>query len=354
MTLSVSRTHLAIGGLIVLALLAGCYTMNIETEVTSDGQIDQVQVEMVFDDPFVFSALQDEASNQGFETVGEWIANQSDEQEGDWDTFQVETIQEDQTVVMTATGGDPASLEDINVTVDEQAGEITYVDTSGLNQSQGFEGNQSGDGQFDFSNVTYNYVVDMPGEVIDTNGNIIGDGSVVEWTSDMNEEFDQLEVTSAQTGAADDGGDDGGSDDGSSDDGSSDDGSSDDGTSGDGGADDGGGDGGADDGGGDGGSGDDGTSGDGGADDGGGDGGSGDDGSGDGGGDGSGDGGGDGSGDGGGDGSGDGGGDGNASDGDGGDDGGIADGLGPGFGVGAALAGVLIVSGALAVARQRE
>jgi len=311
MTLSVSRTHLAVGGLIVLALLAGCYTMNIETEVTSDGQIDQVQVEMVFDDPFVFSALQDEASNQGFDTVGEWIANQTEQREGDWDSFQVETIQEEQTVMMTATGGDPASLEDINVTVDEQAGEITYVDTSGLNQSQGFEGNQSGDGQFDFSNVTYNYVVDMPGEIIDTNGNIIGDGSVVEWTSDMNEEFDQLEATSAQTGAADDGGDDGSSDDGG------DDGSSDDGTSGDGGADDGGGDDGTS---GDDGSGDDGTSGD------------------------------DGSGD---DGSGDGGGDGNASDGDGGDDGGIADGLGPGFGVGAALVGVLIVSGALAAARAR-
>lgn len=198
MTLSVSRGHLAVGGFLFLVVLAGCLSMSVEMTVDSDGQIEEAELELEFEDEFVFNAFQDEASEEGFDTVGEWIAADM-EDDGDWGSVEAETDEDEQTVRITASDGDPDTMDDINVTVDEEADEVTFVDRDGLEQEEGFDNGGFGDAD----EIELVYIVNMPGDIIDTNGEIRDDGTSVEWSTDMDEEVDQLEATSERTGADD-------------------------------------------------------------------------------------------------------------------------------------------------------
>jgi len=205
MTLNVSRAKLAIGGFLLLALLAGCVSTTFEVTVDSDGQIEEANIDLAFQDQATFSSVQQQANAEGYDTVGEWLAE--DVRNGSWDSVSSETNQDALTVNITATGGDPAGMENISVTVDEEAGEITYVDMSGLNQTQGFQGGGGGGGGFGGQqSFETTYIVNMPGEIIDTNGETLDDGTSVQWNTNMSGNFDQLEVTSERGGGGGDGG----------------------------------------------------------------------------------------------------------------------------------------------------
>lgn len=191
-----SRKQVATVVVVVAVLLSGC-TATIETDVTADGNIEELSSEIEFEQ-FAYSALQSQAEEAGYDSVGEYL--REDESEGEfnndaWDSVNVEDDGEG-TVTFTAQGGDPSQLEDIDVTVDEEADEVRFVDTATLD---------SGGEQMEGLEVAFTYTVNMPGEIIETNGEIQEDGSSVTWTNEEHGDLEQFEVTSDRSEANSDG-----------------------------------------------------------------------------------------------------------------------------------------------------
>jgi hypothetical protein len=181
----------------VVVLLAGC-TVTYEATVGSDGGMEEVDIEIDMGEE-LYQQAQAQAEQEGYDSVGEWFFLENDDSDFDqdaWDSFDIRDDGES-TVGVTASGGSPEDLENVTVTVDEDAGEVTYIDDEGIDSST--------EGQASDIEIEWEYTVNMPGEIIETNGN--ADGNTATWNSEDHTSLEQLQVTSEQTGAG--GGDDG-------------------------------------------------------------------------------------------------------------------------------------------------
>lgn len=189
-----SRTVAMLAGLALVVLLAGC-TVTYEADIASDGSIEELSVEIDMGEE-LYQSAQSQAEQEGYDNVGEYVFEGEGENEIDesaWDSVEISDDGES-TVGYTAEGGSADSLDNVSITVDDEAGEITYVDTEGVQTDTG--GNSG-----TFGEIQWEYTVNMPGEVTDTTGN--ADGSSVTWTSDEHANVSELRVTSEQTGASD-------------------------------------------------------------------------------------------------------------------------------------------------------
>jgi len=196
-----TRKILFAGLFVCLVALAGC-VVTIETTVTSDGEIGETELTVEFDTQANFSLAQSAAQSEGYDNVAEWLAsdfNTTDEG-GVWGDIETSVDQDDLVAEVVASDGTAEGLDGVNVTVDEATGQVTYTDSSGFDET-----NETGGMTGDFE---YTYRVNMPGEVIETNGEVQGDGSTVEWSGTASGETDNFTVTSEQFGA-DNSGDDG-------------------------------------------------------------------------------------------------------------------------------------------------
>jgi len=185
--------------LVLVVVLAGC-TATYEADIASDGTIEEISVELDMGEQ-LYQTAEQQAQSQGYDSVGEFLfESEGDGQfnESEWDSVDISDDGES-TVSITATGGSDEGAENVSVTVDEEAGEVTYVDSEGISTDM-----SGGSGQF--GELEWTYTVNMPGEIIETNGNEEGSGTVT-WSSDEHSDVEQLQVTSEQTGAGDDGGD---------------------------------------------------------------------------------------------------------------------------------------------------
>jgi len=197
---SESRVHrhilvLALVGVVVV--LAGC-TVTYEATIGSDGGIDEVDIEIDMGEE-LYQQAQSQAEQEGYDSVGEWffLGNEDNDFDRDaWDSFDIRDDGES-TVGVTASGGSPEDLENVTVSVDEDAGEVTYIDEEGIDSGT--------DGQSSDIELEWEYTVNMPGDIIETNGN--ADGNTATWNSEDHDSLDRMQVTSERTGA--DSGDDG-------------------------------------------------------------------------------------------------------------------------------------------------
>jgi hypothetical protein len=183
--------------LVLTVLLAGC-TANYEADIASDGTIEELSVELDMGEQ-LYQTAESQAQNQGYDSVGEFLfESEGDVQldESEWDSVDISDDGES-TVGVTATGGSDDGAGNVSISVDEDAGEVTYVDSEGINT------NVSG-GSAQFGEAEWTYTVNMPGEIIETNGNEEGSGTVT-WSSDEHSDVEELQVTSEQTGASGDG-----------------------------------------------------------------------------------------------------------------------------------------------------
>jgi hypothetical protein len=185
--------------LVLVVVLAGC-TTTYEADIASDGTIEELSIEVEMGEQ-LYQTAESQAQSQGYDSVGEFLfEGEGDDQfnESDWDSVDISDDGES-TVGITASGGSDEGAEPVDITVDEDAGEITYVDTEGINTTMGGASGQ-------FGELEWTYTVNMPGEVIETNGNDEGSGTVT-WSSDEHADVEELRVTSEQTGVEGDGGD---------------------------------------------------------------------------------------------------------------------------------------------------
>lgn len=187
-----NRKQLAVLGVIILIALGGCLNMTIEVDVNADGTIDEMDVTMEMDE-MVYNALEEEAAEEGYADVESYLTDDElDSDEDGWGAVSYNEQHEDDEVIisMTAEDGDPDELDDIDISVDDD--EITFLDRDG------FEEMDDGDDEFDdfMGQITFEYIVNMPGEVTDTNGELGDDNTTVRWTMTQHENEEQFEATS--------------------------------------------------------------------------------------------------------------------------------------------------------------
>lgn len=189
------RKIVAVTFLGLMVLLAGC-TVNYEADISSDGEIEELSVEIEMGEE-LYQTAESQADQEGYDSVGEYLFDdEGDNQfnEDEWDSVEINDDGES-TVGITAKGGTDEGAENLTITVDEDADEITYVDTEGINTDG------TGDGA-NFGEIQWTYTVNMPGEIIDTNGNVEGDGTVT-WSNDEHQNVEELRVTSERSGSDD-------------------------------------------------------------------------------------------------------------------------------------------------------
>lgn len=195
---TMNRHHLAVGGLVTLIILAGCLTASVTVSVTADGDIDEFEAELTMED-FVYDLLDENAGDAGFESVEDRFRDDVNADTA-WDDFEYEETHEGDTVTitMTATGGDAAALDDIDIHVDEN--EVTFIDQAGFNL-----GEQADDeiGQELREDIEYEWAVEMPGTITGTNGDIQDDDRTVVWTLAEHGNVEEFEATSEREEPAD-------------------------------------------------------------------------------------------------------------------------------------------------------
>lgn len=173
---------------VLLVATAGCVTATMETTVHNDGMIElDGEIEI---GPELVSLLEDQLEESEHDTVGELlIADFQEENEADeeWDNLQIDYEElDDGSILLTMSSDptDPDQIEGIDVNVTED--EATFINDEGFEQ----------DDDFDEENVELTYIVHMPGEVQETNGEQIDDGSV-QWTYTDHQGQDNLHATSS-------------------------------------------------------------------------------------------------------------------------------------------------------------
>lgn len=185
----------------VAVLLAGC-TVNYEADIASDGSIEELSVEVDMGEE-LYQTAQSQADAEGYDSVAKYVFEGNNQQGGDsfdksqWDNVEYSDDGES-TVGITASGGSADTDESLSINVDDEAGEVTYVDSEGVSSNS-----QDGQGQ-NFGEIQWTYTVNMPGEVIETNGNQEGDTTVT-WNNEDHENLDEYRVKSQQSGGGGDG-----------------------------------------------------------------------------------------------------------------------------------------------------
>ena len=193
-----TKRGLAVGLLILAVFLAGC-TASYDTTVGSNGTIEQIDIELdIGEQGYNIAAQQAAEADQDYDNVSAYLFTGGTEEGGNidasnWDSV---TLRDDgeSTVGISASGGPQA--EDIGggnvmTRVDDTAGEVTYIDGDPIEEES--QNTTTG------AELSWEYTVRMPGEIIDTNGEVTGAG-VVSWTDEDNANVSEYRVTSEQTG----------------------------------------------------------------------------------------------------------------------------------------------------------
>lgn len=215
------RKLLAVSIAVVLVVLAGCLSVSVETTVSEDGTIEEMNAEMEMDG-FVFGMLEEEGEFE--EDIREDF---DDDAWGSFEYSEEQTDDGDMLISFTASDGDPDQIDELDVTIDEETDEITFVDTDGFGaiDDDALEDDDADDemddvieddfdfgfdDDFDFDDdfedqIQFEYTVNMPGDIVETNGEIQDDGQSVTWTQEDDEGAETLEATSERGGDSDDG-----------------------------------------------------------------------------------------------------------------------------------------------------
>lgn len=192
---AMQRTH-ALIAVVLLVALAGCVSVTAELTVDEDGDV-AMDAEMEFDEMVVNLMEMEVEEDPEYDSVGEALIDDMEEDEADdFDNvvFDYEELDDGGLLLeMSSDPTDPADLEDIEVTVDEDAETVEFISHDGIEDGADDDLN----GEFDefADEIEMTIAVTMPGEVTDHNGEQVDD-TTVEWTNEDHAGTETLEVAS--------------------------------------------------------------------------------------------------------------------------------------------------------------
>lgn len=192
-----NRKLALIGMIAVLVLTAGCMDVTMEVTVDEEGALD-LEAEMILDS-FLASMMEEEAEGEGIDAIAEDFAQ--DLEDDGWNVvdYDAEELDDgDVRIWVLAEDTDADDIETISVSVEDD--QVTYLETDGF--EDGF-GDDFGDDEFIdddeldefFDSIQFVYILNMPGEITDTNGEQIDD-STVQWSMQDHMGVSEFEATS--------------------------------------------------------------------------------------------------------------------------------------------------------------
>ncbi len=189
------RKTYAVLAVVLLIFLAGCVTVTVEFTVDGDGMV-ELDAEMEFDE-MVVQFMEMELDEDEYDSVGEMmIADMQADLEddtGDFDNIEYDYEElEDGGLLLLITSDptDPATLDDISVTIDEDEATAEFISHDGIDDFEEDDGLNGADEDFQ-DMIDMRIIVHMPGEIQEHNGNLVDD-TTVEWTSAEHGGTDEL------------------------------------------------------------------------------------------------------------------------------------------------------------------
>ncbi|AHG00869.1 hypothetical protein HALLA_10280 [Halostagnicola larsenii XH-48] len=174
-----NRKSIAAMAVLGLVLVSGCLHMTATVEVSPDGDLETMGVEMEMNE-LLYDELESNAQADGYDSVA---AMMEDEMLGDADEEHYEEVSSsvdeldngDYRVSVSAHNVDPAGSDDINVTVNDDT--IEFEDSGIIDDTE-----DEGDPAEYESEITVEYELIMPGEIQEHNADEISeDGTTATW-----------------------------------------------------------------------------------------------------------------------------------------------------------------------------
>ncbi|WP_410765446.1 PGF-CTERM sorting domain-containing protein [Haloferax sp. DFSO60] len=185
----VHRKTAAFAGLALLLLLAGCAQVTVHSTVNGDGSIAEqtYQINMT---RTAYGYLEEAAEEEGYESVEDSILSDLNETERE----QIEYSEEynGDTVTMTLTRTDFIPTADDGISVTTEDGELVYEDMNFVDEAAAAE-TETDFSQSITSGMSVDYYLTMPGEITDSNADVV-DGNTAEWHESGSEAFNDNRI----------------------------------------------------------------------------------------------------------------------------------------------------------------
>lgn len=174
---------------VLMAITAGCLDMESQVSVNQDGEIEQMEVNIIFHDA-TWGTLESFAQSEGYDSVEEYLEAESEndtsqpdegeESEGyDCDSEDEEVTVDEEEQSMTYSCSNPVISNESLVSVETSDGgdTVTYRDKTLVGEF----GGSSGEDDFNFGQQPEaTHTVVMPGEITDSNAHEV-DGQTATW-----------------------------------------------------------------------------------------------------------------------------------------------------------------------------
>lgn len=175
---------------VLMAITAGCLDMESQVSVNQDGELEQMEFDIVFHDA-TWGTLESFAQYEGYDSVEEYLkaeddnvssqdgGNASEEAYGcDSEDEELTVDEEEQTMSYSCSNPTITNESQLSVEVSDDGDTVTYRDKTMVGE---FEGSSGGAGNFTLGEqpeVTHTVV--MPGEITDSNAHEV-DGQRATW-----------------------------------------------------------------------------------------------------------------------------------------------------------------------------
>lgn len=159
-------------------LTAGCAEVTVDSTVNPDATIETYEVQ-INTSTTAYGLLAERAGEQGHDTVGDYLLENNSIDPDNAENYDYDKTEELNNVTMTIRleGYDPAS--DSNITLRKEDETMVYRDLAfgGTGKDESGEDSQSSTNV----NYTYDYTLNMPGEITNTSSSAEVDGDTAEW-----------------------------------------------------------------------------------------------------------------------------------------------------------------------------
>ncbi len=178
-----------IAAVAVLVLLAGCVTVTAEVTVDEEGMVEMdVEMELTEEAVQTIEEQLEQNPDSEYDSPGEAVVAELESSTGEnpgWENVQFDyEEQSDGTLLVTiqTDTSDPADIPEVEIEASED--EVSFTNTEGFEETDDLQ-----DIELEMS-----YIVHMPGEITDHNGELLDDDSA-EWTY-ADHQNQTIEVTS--------------------------------------------------------------------------------------------------------------------------------------------------------------
>lgn len=165
-------------------LLAGCAQISVHSSVTADGTIEEYRLQ-INTSREVYGFLEQAAEDEGYDSFRESIVSDFDEERAETIEYDEAFDGDEVTVTITATDVEPGPDSGISITEDGDT--LIYEDRTFLNETARGEPETEMQRTI-MSTVSVDYYLTMPGEIVDSNADVV-DGNTAEWHESGSDAF---------------------------------------------------------------------------------------------------------------------------------------------------------------------